>query len=365
MARALLVACALCAAQAFSPAATLRPHSTRSLAAVAAQPVSRRAEAEPSMFLSLPKIAISVPTLYALMSVNEYVTHRWYQHEEFNRDHLFQRFCQYVARIVSRRPIFTPDGRRNLIKLKGGGHVEHHAETYDDMSLKKDPRWRKTKAAASLDSDTFRGTAFTWPVTGIMTMQMMPTTLPVFALLGFSLLETIAVLLPGMLVHALVWNMLHPPMHGLPEVPSSVGAPSAPLAALRNTAYFKYIYENHQGHHVLGGQCNYNVCCPLTDHLLGTYVAPRKPPRPPPPAAPRATHLSSTPLLRPPTTHSHAHTPAFVCAADVWSKKMRGVPGPDATERWGIPVEPAGVPQAPVISKGRATDADLTPTALA
>ena len=26
------------------------------------------------------------------------------------------------------------------------------------------------------------------------------------------------------------------------------------------------------GHHVLGGQCNYNVCCPGADHLLGTYV---------------------------------------------------------------------------------------------
>ena len=31
--------------------------------------------------------------------------------------------------------------------------VEHHAETYDDMSLKKDAKWRQTKAAASLDSD--------------------------------------------------------------------------------------------------------------------------------------------------------------------------------------------------------------------
>ena len=26
------------------------------------------------------------------------------------------------------------------------------------------------------------------------------------------------------------------------------------------------------GHHVLGGQANYNVCCPLTDHIKGTYV---------------------------------------------------------------------------------------------
>ena len=47
------------------------------------------------------------------------------------------------------------------------------------------------------------------------------------------------------------------------------------------------VYENHQGHHVLGGQCNYNVCCPGTDHLLGT---------------------------RTPTA--------------IWSKRMRSVPGP-------------------------------------
>ena len=86
------------------------------------------------------------------------------QHEEFNRDHAFQRFCQHVAKLFRKRPLWLPDGRRNMIKLKGGGHVEHHAETYDDMSLKKDPRWRRTPAAASLDSDAFRGTAFTWEV---------------------------------------------------------------------------------------------------------------------------------------------------------------------------------------------------------
>lgn len=43
---------------------------------------------------------------------------------------------------------------------------------------------------------------------------------------------------------------------------------------------------------------------------------------------------------------------------------MRAVPGPDATERWGVPVEPRGVPQAPVVGAGMATEADLTPTAL-
>mmetsp|Transcript_106576 Transcript_106576/g.188725 ORF Transcript_106576/g.188725 Transcript_106576/m.188725 type:complete len:366 (-) Transcript_106576:15-1112(-) len=266
---------------------------------------------------------LALPTLYALMSLNEYATHRWYQHEEFNRDNFFQRFCQRVAKIFRGRPLFK-DGRRNTIKIRGGGHVEHHAETYDDMSLKKDPKWRQTAMAASLDNDRFRGCAFTWSVTGLMTVQMLPTTLPAFALLGFNLLQTFAVLLPGMLLHALVWNMLHPPMHGLPAVPASFGAPSFLLAGLRNTAYFRYIYKNHQGHHVLGGRANYNVCCPLTDHLLGTYVP-----------------------------------------ASVWSKRMRAVPGPQDTERWGFPVEPKGVPQAPVIGAGKATAEDLTPTALA
>ena len=304
-----------------SPAPVLRtPQPAR-----CARPANPAAVPQPAMFLSIPKVAVSIPTLYALMSVNEYVTHRWYQHEEFNRDHSFNRLFQYLGLWLKKRPLWkdAKQEKRNVVKIRGGGHVEHHAETYDDMSLKKDPKWRKTKAALSLDGDKFRGTAFTWFVTFLMTIQMLPTTLPVFALMGFSLLETFAVLLPGMLIHALVWNMLHPPMHGLPEVPASVGAPSWVMAKLRNSRYFKYIYENHQGHHVLGGQCNYNVCCPLTDHLLGTYVP-----------------------------------------SSVWVKRMRAVPGPDATERWGVPVEPAGVPQAPVIARGKATEEDLTPTAL-
>ena len=74
---------------------------------------------------------------------------------------------------------------------------------------------------------------------------------------------------------------------------------------------------------MLGGQANYNVCCPGFDHVLGTYVA----------------------------------------ACD-WSPKMRAVPAADATERWGAPVEPEGVPQAPIRQKIDVTEADLTPTAL-
>jgi hypothetical protein len=60
-------------------------------------------------------------------------------------------------------------------------------------------------------------------------------------------------------------------MHGLPDVPLNVGLPSAWLAGLRRTAYFKYLYQNHEGHHVVGGVGNFNVACPLTDHLVGSY----------------------------------------------------------------------------------------------
>jgi len=61
-------------------------------------------------------------------------------------------------------------------------------------------------------------------------------------------------------------------MHGLPDIKIFQGAPSRVLAWLRGSAFFNYLYQNHEGHHVVGGRGNYNVCCPLTDHLLGTYV---------------------------------------------------------------------------------------------
>jgi hypothetical protein len=53
-----------------------------------------------------------------------------------------------IAKWVSGRPLLRADGRKNMIKIKGGGHVEHHAETYDDMSLKKDEKWRRTKVGS-------------------------------------------------------------------------------------------------------------------------------------------------------------------------------------------------------------------------
>jgi len=238
-------------------------------------PTHSRLAAAPSMMSELDLTGTIIrdlavlPTMYGLMSLNEYMTHRYFQHLEFNRPDSLLWLKSVIAK-VSGDPVAP--------KVPGDGHVEHHAETYDDMSLKSDERWKSTKASMSLDDDAWRGTAFHWSATGIMTVQMMPSVLPTYMSMGFSLPEALAILLPSMLLHAVVWNAIHPPMHGLPPVPLGAGfGADVPFGAefsewILESPYGRYIYKNHMGHHVLGGQCNYNVCCPGADHLLGTYV---------------------------------------------------------------------------------------------
>jgi len=206
---------------------------------------------------------VAPPVLYALMSINEYFTHKYYQHAEYNTSPWFQ----WLARTF----VFGPLGRETP-KVRGGGHVEHHAETLDDMTLKTDEKWRRTKIAKALDADPYRGTAFTWSVTATMTVQMLFTTLPVFKVLGYSLKHTFMVLLPGMGIHAAVWNALHPNMHALPDITWREGVPASLLAWARGTRFFRFLYVNHEGHHVVGGKGNYNVACPGTDHLVGTFI---------------------------------------------------------------------------------------------
>merc|ERR1719182_386655 len=114
------------------------------------------------------------------------MTHRYFQHLEFNRPETFPELKRLIAAVT---------GDPVAPKVAGDGHVEHHAETYDDMSLKNDARWRANSVAQALDDDAFRGTAFHWSATAIMTTQMLPSVLPTYALMGFSLSDTIALLL--------------------------------------------------------------------------------------------------------------------------------------------------------------------------
>jgi hypothetical protein len=105
-----------------------------------------------------------------------------------------------------------------------------------------------------------------------MCLQCVPTVFPAFWLLGWSIPATLALWLPAMAVHGLIWNALHPNMHGLPDVPAKEGLPSSWLAGLRGSPVFEYLRLNHVGHHVASGKVNYNECCPGMDHLVGTYM---------------------------------------------------------------------------------------------
>ena len=205
---------------------------------------------------------LAAPTMYAIVSFNEYVTHRYYQHAEFNK-------TDWMKKLVC---LMT--GKKEAPRCDGGGHIEHHAETLDDMSLKTDPKWLQSAPAKMLEDSKYRGTAFEYDVTGLMVMQMIPTSVPVLALMGFSLPAMAGLILGATALHALVWNSLHPAMHGMEDIPLSDGL-NFPLwlgKALRKTSYYDWLYKNHTGHHVMSGRVNYNVCCPGMDHVLGTYV---------------------------------------------------------------------------------------------
>jgi len=214
----------------------------------------------PAFLAAAPEAIAATATMYGLMSVNEYITHRYYQHNDVGK-------WGFIKAARKKNPDF-------LSFLDGGGHIEHHAETLDDMSLRQDEAWKKTPMFARLNDtkNEWRGTAFEWNITGLMCAQMAPQVYPIFmGLFGWSFVATTGYFLAGMMLHALVWNALHPNMHGLHDVPSAAGAPSSLLKGLRGSWYFDYLYKNHQGHHVSGGRTNYNVACPLVDHLVGTY----------------------------------------------------------------------------------------------
>jgi len=193
---------------------------------------------------------LGLGVVYSIMSINEYIYHRYFQHLGINKLSL--------ARSM-----------RNILSLpsyRGDGHVEHHKETLDDMSL-------TYKAGEPIEADPFRGTAFPWWATCAMTLSVLVPAYPILSLLGWSGPAITTVVGAVLLLHAMVWNTLHPNMHGLGDVPLSHGAPSFVLAGYRDSDVFQWLRTNHEGHHrAEGAHGNYNVCCPLVDQIVGTHV---------------------------------------------------------------------------------------------
>ena len=73
-----------------------------------------------------------------------------------------------------------------------------------------DAKWIDAAPSKVLNGDVYRGTAFSWPAVFLMTLQMLPSTIPLFLLLGFSLTSTLTFLFISMMIHTLIWNALHP-----------------------------------------------------------------------------------------------------------------------------------------------------------
>ncbi|CAE8642371.1 unnamed protein product [Polarella glacialis] len=239
----------------------LSPRGTQSSAGRPGASTSRRAfgeaaEAASAMVELFGRGMVGLGVLYTAMSMEEYVYHRYFQHLGMNK-------------LDFSRAVRT---QLNLSTYKGDGHVEHHRETLDDMTL--DPRENENNNnALMLDADPLRGTAFPWVATLYMTTSTLLVAYLPLSFLGWSSAVIVGVVVAAVLLHALVWNALHPAMHGLPDVPITTGVPSAPLAGLRDSALFAHLRNYHAAHHrIEGSHGNYNVCCPMFDELVGTYV---------------------------------------------------------------------------------------------
>lgn len=204
--------------------------------------------------IGMAETVVGLAALYAIMSMAEYVYHRYFQHLGLNK----------VGAVRTVRKTFK------LNTFQGDGHVEHHRETLDDMTLDVEPGRELV-----LDIDPFRGTSFPWHGTLKMFIGVFLLAFPTLTFLGWSAQVIVPVVVSAMLFHALLWNALHPHMHGLPDVPLEVGAPSWVLKGFRDSALFNFLRENHAGHHrAVGSHGNYNVCCPGVDQIVGTNVDP-------------------------------------------------------------------------------------------
>ena len=122
------------------------------------------------------------------------------------------------------------------------------------MSLRNDAEWKETHQSKYLDNDDDRGTSITWATTVKLLVVMLPYQSLIFVfLLKYTFIASFYILLGALVFHGLVWNALHPSMHGLPDIPITTGAPSIVLKWLNNSSLFQYLYKYHELHHTEGG----------------------------------------------------------------------------------------------------------------
>mmetsp|Transcript_10353 Transcript_10353/g.25707 ORF Transcript_10353/g.25707 Transcript_10353/m.25707 type:complete len:174 (-) Transcript_10353:190-711(-) len=145
--------------------------------------------------------------------------------------------------------------------LLDDSHMAHHCETRYDMSL--------SFCSDSLDTDVYRGTAFSWPCTiCIAAIAWAEAALVYAAIYGNVRVTTVtAVVLGCALYQGVMWNTVHTRMHGMRPPSVLHGAPSI---GVRNM-WTDYLECNHIEHHHSYGKRRFNVTLPGADFFMGTY----------------------------------------------------------------------------------------------
>mmetsp|Transcript_97674 Transcript_97674/g.280629 ORF Transcript_97674/g.280629 Transcript_97674/m.280629 type:complete len:317 (+) Transcript_97674:61-1011(+) len=189
--------------------------------------------------------------LYVVLSFTEYAYHRFVQHLELNNVPFYQ-----IARKAIGAPAVAPDF-----------HINHHRETLQDMSI--DPLPRKVWPEATAQ----RGTAATWWSFAKMSACIFMPAYPLLSLVGWSLPIAVLAVLAATLLHLMMYNSLHPQLHGLPDVSLADGPPSFGPDSFQKSDLGRWLIEYHVVHHRTRASRNFNVICPLFDQLLGTYAA--------------------------------------------------------------------------------------------
>jgi len=191
--------------------------------------------------------------IYVVISFTEYAYHRYVQHLDLNRVRLFQ-FARQIFGIPA---------------IKSDFHVLHHRETLDDMNIDPLPKeaWPDAYTVT-----VHRGTTATWLSFIKMSCIVMLPTYPLLCFLGWPGPLAAVAVLAATLLHLMAYNALHPQLHNLPNVSMMQGPPSLVLGDFQNSAFAQYLKTYHVLHHRSNAQRNFNVCCPLIDHLLGTHM---------------------------------------------------------------------------------------------
>lgn len=188
--------------------------------------------------------------LYVVISFTEYIYHRYVQHLDLNREAWYK---------WARKSLGAPT-------LVGDFHMLHHRETLNSMQIDPLPlqEWS--------DVTVHRGTAATWLSFVKMVCCVMLPSHPLLCMLGWSGPFAALAVAAATLLHLMAYNALHPQLHGLPDVSMEQGPPSLGFG-FQDSVVADWLRAYHVVHHRTYAKRNFNVCCPLVDHLLGTHAA--------------------------------------------------------------------------------------------